>query len=292
MSSHNAGRVLAALQRPGAFWFDDLAPVLAQFRWSKLHADCGVDGGNYGTARVLDCNPVAERNVIGYLQGPIPKGENRIAIECLPANVTKRYHDFGLNFYSPDEILGSNLINILDRAFHVISSVRGAARTVSTITAIVHILKPDSSDYDVSYSEPRLPFSIFVGIDARWQVNLDLRVAESILHECMHLQLTLIEDQISLLVADNEHHFSPWRRALRPTRGVLHALYVFRVIQDFFTAVIASNHLSEAENSHVSRRLRDIDAEVELLGDLSASQDLTPAGRAFVVRLQAGNRLV
>jgi len=122
-------------------------------------------------------------------------------------------------------------------------------------------------------------------------VNLDLRVAESILHECMHLQLTLIEDQISLLVADNEHHFSPWRRTFRPTRGVLHALYVFRAVQDFFTAIVATKHLSEAENNHVSRRLRDIDVEVEQLGDLSASQDLTPAGKAFVARLRAGNRL-
>jgi HEXXH motif-containing protein len=211
-------------------------------------------------------------------------------IESLRPDVTQRYLDFGLDFYSPDEVLGSNLFRILDRAVHIISGVRGAALTVSAVLSVVHILKPESAEYDISYSEPTLPFSIFVGIDPGWQANRDLRVAESILHECMHLQLTLIEDQMLLIAADNEHHLSPWRQALRPTRGVLHALYVFRVIQDFFSAVLASISLSADEHDHIRRRLNGIDAEVEQMGDLSVSQDLTPAGRALVARLQIGNK--
>jgi hypothetical protein len=66
---------------------------------------------------------------------------------------------------------------------------------------------------------------------------------------------------------------------------------VFRVIQEFFSALLASVSLSEDEHIHIKRRLKDIEIEVGQTGDLSCSQDLTPAGRALVERLQAGNEV-
>ena len=57
--------VLAALRRPGAFWLDDLAPMLAQSYWRKLQAKFGLNKTSYGTARVLGHNPLAERNLVG-----------------------------------------------------------------------------------------------------------------------------------------------------------------------------------------------------------------------------------
>jgi hypothetical protein len=285
------GPVPAALRRPGPFWFDNLAPVVAEYRWSRFLAECGIDKSNYGTARVLDRNPHAERNVIGHLQGPTAGTQHRIIVEFLRTDITKRYRDLGLEFYSPDEILGLNLFRRLDRAIEIIASVPGAALAVSAVLSVVHVLKSESPEYDISYSEPTLPFSIFVGIDPTFPANPNLRLAESILHECMHLQLTLIEESTLLIAADSERHLSPWRQALRPTRGVLHALYVFRVIQEFFRSLIASVNLSEDDRVHIRRRLKDIEIEVGQTGELSSSQDLTPAGRALVVRLQAGNEV-
>jgi hypothetical protein len=282
--------VSVALRRPGPFWFDDLASVLAEYRWSRFQAECGLDRSNYGTARALDRNSHVERNVIGHLRGPTTETQHRIIVECLRSDITKRYRDFGLEFYSPVEILGSNLLSILDRAIQIIANVPGAALAVSAVLSVVHILKPGSPEYDISYSEPTLPFSIFVGIDPRLRVNPHLRLAESILHECMHLQLTLIEERTPLIGTDNEHHLSPWRQTLRPTRGVLHALYVFRVIQEFFSALLVSVILSEDEYRHIQGRLRDIEIQVGQTGDLSSSQDLTPAGQALVERLQAGDK--
>jgi hypothetical protein len=282
--------VSVALRRPGPFWFDNLAPVLAEYRWSRFEAECGLDKLNYGTARVLDRNPHAERNVIGHLRGPTVETQHRIIVECLRSDITKRYRDFGLEFYSPVEILGLNLFCIWDRAIKIIANVPGAALAVSSVLSVVHFLKPDSPEYDISYSEPTLPFSIFVGIDSRLRVNPHLRLAESVLHECMHLQLTLIEQRTPLIAADNEEHLSPWRQTLRPTRGVLHALYVFRVIQEFFSALLVSVSLSEEEHRHIQRRLKDIEIEVEQTGDLSSSRDLTPAGQVLVLRLQAGDK--
>jgi hypothetical protein len=110
----------------GPFWFDNLAPVLAECRWSRFLAECGLDKSNYGTARALDSNPHAERDVIGHLQGPTPERQTRIIVECLRSDITKRYRDLGLEFYSADEILGSNVFRTLDRAIQLIASVPGA----------------------------------------------------------------------------------------------------------------------------------------------------------------------
>jgi HEXXH motif-containing protein len=154
---------------------------------------------------------------------------------------------------------------------------------------VIHILKPGAPQYDVSFSDPTLPFSVFVGVHRESDAIQDLRLAESILHECMHLQLTLIESQTRLLDTDNELHLSPWRQTLRPTRGILHALYVFRVIQDFFRALRSSASMASAERAHIQSRLSEIEAEVDRLGDFSSSNDLTPIGRALAKRLLVGN---
>ena len=103
-------------------------------------------------------------------------------------------------------------------------------------------------------------------------------------------RLTLLEEQMPLIATETERHLSPWRKALRPTRGVLHALYVFRVIQDFFYNPVLLASLTDREREYVLRRIEQIDSEVAGLGDLAGSRDLTMNGRALVERLQAGNQ--
>jgi hypothetical protein len=277
------------IRKPGPFWFDDLGPLLAKQRWAKLDARCGIEKSNYGTNRVLEGSPFADRRIVGNLKRPVFDDQPQVVIETLGPEITRRYHDLGLEFYPPD-VLGSSFLTSLNRAVKLISNVRGAAVAASSVLSVIHILKPKSPEYDVSYSEPSLPFSIFVGVSLGEHINGDLRLAESILHECMHLQLTLIENHITLVEAQERLHHSPWRQTLRPTRGVLHALYVFRVIQDFFRDLNASVDLSESERSHIVQRLREIDLEVHQMGDLSSSPDLTQIGRALVQRLQIGNR--
>jgi len=278
-----------AIRKPGPFWFNDLGPILAKPRWSKLSAGYGIEESNYGTNRLLEGNPFADRKIIGHLQRPIVDDRPQIVVESLGPEITRRYRDSGLDFYPPN-VLGSSFLSSLNSAIRLISNVRGAAVAVSSVLSVLHILKPEFLEYDVSYSEPSLPFSIFIGISLDEQINSDLRIAENILHECMHLQLTLIEDQL-LLVEDSEKlHPSPWKGTLRPTRGVLHALYVFRVIQDFFCDLNASVELSESERSHIVQRLREIDLEVLQMGDLSSSPDLTQIGKVLVQRLEIGNR--
>lgn len=139
----------------------------------------------------------------------------------------------------------------------------------------------------MSYSDPLLPFSIFVGIEGSEQANGDMRLAEGILHECMHLQLTLIEETVTMVSAKDERHYSPWQGTMRPSKGVLHGLYVFRVIQDFHRALLESGSLRPGERTYLTRRIDTIEDEVAAVGDLAASRDLTEAGRRLAAALQA-----
>jgi HEXXH motif-containing protein len=278
-----------ALRGPGPFWLNNLGPMLARAHWSKLKTEYGLDKSSYGTGRILERDPLAERQIIGHVHGPVIEDQHQIAIESLRPEIARRYRDLGLDFYLPAD-LNSNFLDMLSRAIRLISAVQGAAAAVSSVLSVLHILIPESPEYDVSYSEPSVPFSIFIGMTLDDQLHRDLRLAEGILHECMHLQLTLVEEQISLIAAENERHRSPWRQTFRPTRGVLHALYVFRVIHDFFADLILSVNVSDEERKYIRRRLSEISNEVEQVGDLSESQDLTPLGRAFVTRLLIGHR--
>jgi hypothetical protein len=277
--------VFDALQKPGPFWFENLGPLLVLPRWSELGERYGIDRANYGTARILEQNPQADRTIIGSLCKPVFDNGREIVVESLGSKFVDRYAEFGLKFYRSDEI-GPELLSSLRRAIQLISRVQGAAVSVSAVLSVLHLLKPNSPNYDVSFSEPSVPFSIFVGVEQECRPNDDLRLAEGILHECMHLQLTLIEGQTALIASEKESHFSPWRQEPRPTRGVLHALYVFRVIQDFFVALMNSATLSEGQRRHAQRRYDQINDDVIQVEDLSMSQDLTPMGHAVAMRLK------
>jgi hypothetical protein len=281
--------VSAALRQPGPFWFDNLAPLLAEHCWSKLKAKYGFDRSNYGTARILQNDPFADRELVAYLEKPTCKTQAKIMVECLRPAFTERYREYSLQFYSPDEILNSDLSSALSGAFKIISVVNGAAAAVTEVLSTIHILKPHSTEYDVSYSEPLLPFSIFVGIAPEAHVNRDIRLAESVVHECMHLQLSLIEDVVPLVAGANEVYLSPWRQETRPISGVVHALYVFRVIQDFFNGLLVSGGLKQDDRKYASRRIEEIDNEVAHVAGLSLGKELTAAGAALARRLEIGS---
>jgi HEXXH motif-containing protein len=155
------------------------------------------------------------------------------------------------------------------------------------VLVVVHVTRPKRSEYDESYSDPHLPFSIFLGIDGAEQANGDLRLAEGILHECMHLQLTLMEEIVPMVSNGNERHYSPWQATMRPSQGILHGLYVFRVIQDFHRALLENGSLTPREQSYLTRRIDSIEEEIAAVGDLAASRDLTETGRWLAAALQA-----
>jgi len=138
----------------------------------------------------------------------------------------------------------------------------------------------------VSFSEPHIPFSIFVSASQQQNVTTALRIAEAVVHEAMHLQLTLVERVVLLVNLADGRYFSPWQGKYRTAQGVLHALYVFGVINSFIERLEASGHDPAVVSlDYVRRRHRQIAMEIHEIESFRYCPELTPIGTAFVRHL-------
>lgn len=149
---------------------------------------------------------------------------------------------------------------------------------VGALVWAIHILDAEAG-YDVSHSDPTVPFSIFVSAPGEGEADGAIRLAESMLHEAMHLQLTLIERVMPLISDDACQSYSPWQGRMRPLQGILHGVYVFAVIRQ------ALDRLAQTDATHRSyavRRSRDIAKEATTLGDIT--EGLTPLGQRLWAR--------
>jgi HEXXH motif-containing protein len=163
----------------------------------------------------------------------------------------------------------------------LLAQIPSLAESTGILVRTLHVLRADTG-YDVSHSDPTIPFTIFVSVPSPGEKDSVIRVAESILHEAMHLQLTLVEAVVPLVAAEGEG-FSPWQRRARPIRGLLHGLYVFSVIARFMDYIAG---LRPELNGKAFQRRAEIEEEVALLEDFS--DYLTSPGKAVRARcLQA-----
>lgn len=281
----------AALKEPYPDpWLPDLTDPLAEWGWKELHCSIGITATDYGTVRVRAGRAKAPRQAGVCL--PIlvwtDKSTHKIAIEFLPEDWLGRYQDLGLTFYTPDEFANSTVFECLQDAIATLVKVPTLQKTVATLVRACHILKPEDDDYDVSHSDPNVPFSVFVSVPHERKATDTLRVAESLVHETMHLQLTLIERLQPLVHTSNQTYFSPWKGASRSPQGVLHALYVFRVLDSFFERLLGLHGWSIISVNHMHRRRCEIARQIN---DVKTFQDcpaLTELGTHLVRMLISG----
>ena len=157
--------------------------------------------------------------------------------------------------------------------------------SVSELAWRCHIVLPLNDDYDVSFSDPAIPFSIFVSAPARNDRSSILRVAESLIHETMHLQLTLFEGLCPLVdTASTWSMYSPWKQQKRSAQGVLHGLYVFCVLR-WMWRQISQTTRDRTDREFALRRISEIDEEVSAVRALEESPALTEEGRHFLHQL-------
>jgi hypothetical protein len=282
-----AERIKALLENPtGELWFPELTADLAALAWEHLRQDIGLTPDSYSTERVLSRSLDTPREIITSLKtGPYNfSSSSAIAVETLTQESSIQYHKQGISFYSAEEILGPTILSCIEDALDLINQVPSMMETVAVLVRSLHGLKPEDEDHDVSFSEPHVPFSVFVSVPEKRVANNALRVAEAIVHEAMHLQLTLIERKVDLSVAGSKRLFSPWRREFRGVQGILHALYVFRVIDQFLGTLISTESAS-SNLSHIESRRREIDLQVFTIRDFEHCQHLTKLGGAFVKNL-------
>lgn len=270
----------------GPCWFEGLAVPLAATRWRGLQQFQSLTPDNYGTARYLAEDQGAVRDVLCRVEWPAQSNNHRpIIVEALPEEVRTRYERLGLTLYKAEDVHPALISRRFGEALRRISMVAELGRSIGQFLAALHVLKPPGPDYDISYSDPSVPFSIFVSLDTHPQEHSSLRLAEAIVHECMHLQLTLIEDLEPLVRAEHESYHSPWRGTHRPVRGILHGLYVFRVIHDFLDAFPRHQIYCTGDRKHIEMRLSSIRDEISSIAGFEHSTDLTRSGRQLATHL-------
>lgn len=284
------GRKLEVAIRCGTgSWLPGFAAPLAQIRWEELWRSCGIDSDVYGTARVRSSDPSEERDIRAEIRMPAPLGRNgTLSIETMRKGIADRYLELGLDLAPPHVAGSSEVSSSILRALHMLGSVPDIAGSLGPVLWIMHVAVPEGPDYDVSYSDPDVPFSIFVGVTKATGPVADLRLAESILHECMHLQLTLVENVLPLVADAGVTHPSPWQRRMRPAGGVLHGIYVFAVIRDFMASVRDDPKRDERTRRHAAERVRTTSDEIAAASAAVLSGDgLSSWGRRLVQRCLA-----
>jgi hypothetical protein len=274
--------IKASIENPnGDLWFPELTADLAARAWEGLRRDIDLTPDIYGTERVLSHCISAPRDIVGSLVMSAPSGTApATSIETLSREYAVEYQKKGVSFYSPAEIR-STVLSCVEEALAIINQVPSLMRTVAVLVRSLHLIKPENEDHDVSFSEPHVPFSIFVSVPNRRMPEDRWRIAEAVVHETMHLQLTLIEQIIPLVKTSQCKYFSPWRATYRPVQGVLHGVYVFRVI-DSFLAQLSPLGIS---SRYVEDRRGAINNQILDAQSLQDSPDLTLLGDQLIRRL-------
>lgn len=267
-----------AWRQAASAFFPTLASDLVNDFW--LRQGHTLDAVSYGTTRWLTADPLAERLAIHRFA----IGTRDALVEALPANVRSRYEALDLSFRLESPTCDER--SLFTEALSLLNQQPDLLETIALLVRSIHFLASPGPGYDVSHSDPDVPFSIFVSLPNA-ENNAALRLAESILHEAMHLQLTLIEHAVPLIRDADVKGFSPWQQKVRPVRGLMHGLYVFRVIDEWLGAVTESE-LSFDRRHYVAKRRSQIAEEIAIVSDLGSSPALTEQGGHLVQWLISG----
>lgn len=278
----------AVRDREEPLWFPSLAANLAAESWRGLRADLGLTPDNYGTLRVLRKSPRARRRVIAsFVAAPrCPDVHAVILVESLPARVGRSLAGPGMLFLRGEQVGGTPVSTCVAEALAILDEVPTVLPTVARLIRVLHLIDPVDQEFDVSFSLPNLPFSAFVSVPAQASDGPP-RVAEALLHEAMHLQLTILEGVVPLVADGERDYYSPWRQEFRSARGVLHALYVFRVIDAFLEGVLSAGISLRSLASYAKDRRAAIAGQVREVAGFRECGELTGDGVAFVERLLA-----
>ena len=238
---------------------------------------------NYSTRRFLSASPSDDTTVLKT----IPVASGRILIcEASSFELVRYSAERGLILATDAE--ANRAVGLIEAALMtVIQPYEFLWSAVSELVWSCHVVVAPDDDYDVSFSDPSIPFSIFFSVPSGCDRSSILRVAENLIHETMHLQLTLLEGLSPLVdTASAWAIYSPWKQQQRPTQGILHGLYVFCVLRWLWRQFSLATG-SKSHRDFALRRVTEIDEEVSVVRALEGSPALTEAGKQFLHHLLA-----
>ena len=267
-------------------WFPRLAEPLARVAWDRLWREIGLNPNSYSTTRLLLRDPKAEHHIAARCR---PRARQNgdgspgvIPVEILTADVVRQITDGDVRLLDTHSIAGT-VAHQLGEALSLLDLVPTVWPTVCQLVRALHVIDPGDNDTDVSFSDPTVPFSVFVSVPPTRSEIVTLRIAEAILHESMHLHLTLVAQVVPLVRPQGKMYCSPWRDEERDSEGIFQALYVFSVIRSFFAVAPALQ--SGRANDYVASRRKQIGSQIKQAHPFRGCDELTPEGAALVARL-------
>jgi hypothetical protein len=203
-----------------------------------------------------------------------------ILVEYPVPELKSFYYECGLDPIEKQELLKEATSSKILNAFSTLKRVPDCYESVLGFVRSITIVQSEGPDYDTSYSHPNLPLSIFFSLCTDEDETSNLRVAESILHEAMHLKLSLIEKSIQLIKNPEDTCFSPWRDEQRPIGGVLHGIFVFTAILNFYRQLL----VFETNNiviEYLKLRCKNIEIEMSMIINFPDNGGLTIDGKTI-----------
>ena len=270
-------------------WAADLPARLRQIGVADLLIPRGLDLESYGTARMMSGSVKHARQIIGNIDPPDGAKGGPVRLERLPSSAVAELDAVGVSLGESDDSTVSTSVGVLKQAWQVVHTAwPSLSSSIGSLVRCVHLLKAPSPELDCSYSRPDLPFSVFLSVPGRGTRARIERVTEALVHETMHLQLSLIERRIPLVESDRPETvaFSPWRGGERGVGGVLHALHVFVVVRSLWQRAARKTPCG-LDREFAEARVHAIREEVVRTRDLAASSGLSWEGRQLVRQLLA-----
>ena len=273
----------ALLRTANSAWEPKLAQMLAESEWGVLQKNKGIKRQHYSTLRAVSSGTNNGSITVGTLalsNSSRSHPRYNLSIEWLPTKQLSNLFGCPYSCYSRTDSALPLALQTVTESFAILDRFSSASDTIEHFVRSLHVLKPPDNDTDISFSDPEAPFSAFVSVPTKSTPEASWRVAESILHECMHLQLTAIEHVVPLLTTSNGTFYSPWRREIRPVSGVLHGAYAFFGVNDFVLQALRFVDSTPVRSYLRARHctLREQFAAIQSLGD---SESLSPIGSAF-----------
>jgi len=271
--------------RPTDLWDCETTRLLVEREWGALRKKSSWNPDNYNTAGYILNAPqfTASKTPISTWTD-----QNQIYLEApCPNELDLFYAENGLSTVDEDDFNSIDAVKKLDDAMRFLDAVPNLVDCVAQLVRVIGILKSPSLEEDVSYSHPEVPFSIFVSVCNERSTDASARVAESILHEAMHLRLSLIQKTVEFLGPGRHgevQYFSPWRQGERPANGVLHGIFVFRAILEFFLRLV-SDHKNDSVLNYSKQRIQEIVSQLAQVRDFYKSPALNPTGAELARQL-------
>ena len=109
-------------------------------------------------------------------------------------------------------------------------------------------------------------------------------LAETLIHEAAHTVLQISCDEVSYWTSGDVRraYRSPWRTDLRPINGMVHGIFAFMAVSEYWARLFQQGGISKVDRLGRAR-LRLVTRQVEAaLREIDASDELTDPGRALM----------